>query len=76
MLILQNIKRSYSTLSSYELISKNLQSPYSLRATKEIPLFSVKHGIFKSSFFPATIIEWNKLDHYLRNAPSITAFKH
>ena len=33
------------------LIPQNFQSSYSLRATKEIPLFRVKHGFFKSSFF-------------------------
>ena len=32
-------------------ISKNFSSPHSFRATKEISLFRVKHGFFKSSFF-------------------------
>ena len=29
----------------------------------------------KVVFFPSTIIEWNNLDYYLRNAPSISAFE-
>ena len=44
-------------------------------ATNEIPLFRGKHGFFKISFFPSTIIEWNNLDYHLRNAPSISVFK-
>ena len=35
----------------------------------------MKHAFFKSSFFPSTIIKWNNLDYYLRNASSISAFK-
>ena len=30
----------------------------------------VKHGVFKSFFLHPTVIEWNNLDYYLRNAPS------
>ena len=59
----------------YNVISKNFQSSYSVRTTNEIPLFSVKHRFFKSSFFPSIIIEWNNLDYHLRNAPSISVFK-
>ena len=35
----------------HNFILKNFQSSYSLRTTKEILLFRVKHGSFKSSFF-------------------------
>ena len=57
------------------LIPQNFQVSYSLRTTNDIPLFRVKYGPFKSSFFPSTIIEWNNLDYHLRNAPSISVFK-
>ena len=73
MLVLQNLQRSHSYL--HNLIPKNVPYSYSLRATKEIPLFRVKHGFFKSYVFPSAIIEWNNLDHYLHNAPSLSAFK-
>ena len=60
----------------HNLIPKIFQSSYSLRTNKVIPSFRVKHGFFKSSFFPSKIIEWNNLDYYLRNALSISVFKH
>ena len=73
----------YPSLSTYlslviylhDLIPQNFRSPYSLGATKEINLFRVNHGFFKSSFFPSEITEWNNLDYYLSNAPSISAFE-
>ena len=55
----------------HNLILKNFQRSYSLRTTKEIPLFRVIYGFFKSSFLPSTIIEWNNFDYYSRNAPSL-----
>ena len=59
----------------HNVIPKNFQGSYSLRTTSEIPLCTVKHEFFKSSLFPSTIIEWNNLDYYLCNAPSISVFK-
>ena len=59
----------------HNLILKNFRSSYCLRTTNYIPSFRVKHGFFKSFFFPLAIIEWNNLDCHLRNAPSISVFK-
>ena len=53
----------------------NFQSSYSFRTANDIPSFRVKHGLFKSSFLPSTIIKWNNLDYHLRNAASISVFK-
>ena len=36
---------------------------------------NVKHNFFKNSFFPSTIIEWNKLDPEIRNSASFYSFK-
>ena len=30
--------------------------------TNDIPLMNIKHNFYKNTFFPSTIIEWNKLD--------------
>ena len=38
-------------------------------------LFSTKHNFFKNSFFPSSVIEWNKLDPNFRNATSLNLFK-
>ena len=52
----------------------SVQSPYSLRTTKKIPLFWMKQEFFKTIFFPSRMIEWNNVDHSLRNSPSVSAF--
>ena len=48
---------------------------YSLRTSDNIPCFNTKHNFFKNSFFPSTIIEWNKLDLTLRKYDSFNIFK-
>ena len=40
-----------------------------------ITLFHTKHKFFKNYFFPSTVIEWNELDHNLRSAAILSAFK-
>ena len=45
------------------------------RHKKSVLLFNVKHYYFKSSFFPSTVIEWNKLDCNIRNSESLALFK-
>ena len=48
---------------------------YRTRQCNKIPAINVKHDFFKNSFFPATIIEWNKLDWKIKNFESIETFK-
>ena len=43
---------------------------YVTRNVYGIPLIKIKHNIFKNTFFPYVIIEWNKLD------PNIGIFNH
>ena len=40
-----------------------------------IPHINVKHQFFKNSYFPSTIIEWNKLDSNIRNSETLNIFK-
>ena len=35
----------------------------------------MKHQFFKNSYFPSTIIEWNKLDSGIRNLKTLNIFK-
>ena len=56
-------------------IIPNLTRPYSTRNANNIPHFKVKHSFFKNTFFPSVIIEWNKLDPEIQNAPSLNIFK-
>ena len=50
-------------------------STQATRNCNSIPLFNVKHEYFRNSFFPSTVIEWNKLDNNIRNSESVSAFK-
>ena len=47
----------------------------STRNALNIPHFNTNRNFFQNSFFPSTITEWNKLDHGLRKAESLSVFK-
>ena len=49
--------------------------PYRTRQCNKILAINVKHDFFKNTFFPSTIIEWNKLDWKIKNSESIETFK-
>ena len=51
------------------------RSSYITRNSNEIPLFKTNHNFYKNSFFPSTTIEWNNLDHDLRNTEIYTLFR-
>ena len=46
---------------------------YRTRQYNKIPAINVK--LFKNTFFPSTIMEWNKLDWEIKNSESIVTFK-
>ena len=48
---------------------------YKTRQCNKIPAINVKHDFFKNTFFPSTVIEWNKLDWKIKNSESIETFK-
>ena len=51
-------------------------STYNTRKTNyNNPQFKIKHNIFRNSFFPFAIIEWNKLDPNIRKSESLNIFK-
>ena len=68
------ILKDQSPKHFFNIISK-LTRPYSTRNANNIPHFKVKHSFFKNTFFPSVIIEWNKLDPEIQNAPSLNIFK-
>ena len=49
--------------------------PYKTRNALKISHINVKHQFFKNSYFPSTIIEWNKLDSNIRNLEILNIFK-
>ena len=48
---------------------------YATRNVDNIPCFKIRNNLFKNSFFPSTIIEWNNLDPTLHNSKSFVVFK-
>ena len=58
----------------FNIIPK-LNRPYPRRNANDIPHFKVKHSFLKNTFFMSVIIEWNKLDPEIQNAPSHNIFK-
>ena len=60
--------------SLFDIIPKFL-STRTTRNHNNIPLFNVKHEYFRNSFFPSTVVGWNKIDNNIRNSISVSAFK-
>ena len=71
--LLQN-KKKESPSYLYHLIPKPLTS-YSTRNSENLPPIKANHSFFKNTFFPSTIIEWNKLDSNIRCSPSYKLFR-
>ena len=55
--------------------TRNVTHACATRNVDNIPCFKIRHNLFKNSFFPSTIIEWNNLDPTLRNSKSFVDFK-
>ena len=48
---------------------------YRTRQCNKIPAINVKHDFFKNTFFPSTLMEWNKLDWEIKSSESIATFE-
>ena len=68
--MIKNKSQSYL----YHLIPKQSTS-YSTRNSKNLPAIKANHCFFKNTFFPSTVIEWNKLDSNIRCSPSYKLFR-
>ena len=68
------ILKSQSPKYLYSIIPIHNMS-YRTRQCNKIPAINVKHEFFKNTFFPSTIMEWNKLDWEIKNSESIVTFK-
>ena len=58
----------------YHLIPTPLTS-YSTHNSENLPLIKAIHSFFKNTFFPVTIIGWNKLDSNIRCSPFYKVFR-
>ena len=73
MCLLFKLRKNKHLSYLFDIIAKVL----STRPTRNhnILLFNVKHEYFRNSFFPSTVIEWNKLDDNIQNLESVSTFK-
>ena len=74
ILLLQTFQQWTSLLSLFKLIPPR-SSTYVTRNIHNIPFLKTRHTFLKISFFPSTIIEWNKLVHNVRNSSSFSIFR-
>ena len=49
---------------------------YQTKHLSNIPSLSFKQNFFKNTFFPSTILEWNKVDASIRNLASCNVFEN
>ena len=68
------ILKSQSPKYLYSIIPIHNMS-YRTRQCNKIPAINVKHDFLKNTFFPSTIMEWNKLDWEIKNSENIATFK-
>ena len=59
----------------YVLIPDGI-SAYNTRNQDKIATYYCRTDLFKYSFFPYTIVEWNKLDNTIRNSKSFLIFRN
>ena len=50
-------------------------SSYATRNVDCVPLIKIKHNVFKNTFFPYAISEWNELHPAIQNAGCLGIFK-
>ena len=49
---------------------------YNTRLSQNVTAFCSKNDVFKYSFFPSTILEWNKLDRRIRQSTAMLSFRN
>ena len=69
------IFKSKSPQYLFKLIPEKTSS-YVTRNAENIPLFNIKHNVYKNSSFPLSIIECNNLDPKHRNSENFGNFKN
>ena len=73
--VFSKIYKNKSPFYLFKLIPEKTSS-YNMKNVDAIPLIKIKYNFFKNTFFPSTVIEWNKLDLTIWNAESFSVSKH
>ena len=58
------------------LIPINNQNRYNLRNISNVPLIHARTQLYKNSFLPSVIRDWNNLPDNIRMLPTLSSFKH
>ncbi len=58
-----------------DLIPQQIQNRYVLRNATDIPIIPCRTQLYRNSFLPSTILDWNRLAENIRTAPTLAAFK-
>ena len=75
LLLLYKMVNSNSPQYLSNLIPRPTQARYQLRNLDHIPLVHARTQLYKNSFLPATIRDWNSLPQSVRNSSSLEMFK-
>ena len=67
------ILKSKSPRYLFDIIPTKLRV-HNNRYCDNIPLLKIKHNYFRNSFFPSSIVEWNKLSWLVSNSENIRIF--
>ena len=73
--IFYKIKSTGLPLYLYELISRSSHL-YNTRSVKDVAMLYNRTDIFKYSYFPSTISEWNKLDLKVQQSKTLLTFRN
>ena len=63
------IIKTESLLYLFNLVPNNDRRQIT-RNLNNLPIFRVNHEYFKNTFLPPVVLEWNKLDCFIRNSSS------
>lgn len=69
------MKNNISPQFLTNLIPGQTQTRYSLRNNSDIPTVRCNTQLYKESFLPSVIRDWNALPEHIKNSPSLNAFK-
>ena len=58
------------------ILFHKLINSYNTHSSEDITTFYSRTDIFQYSFFPYTILEWNKLDNKIQQSKSVLAFRN
>ena len=80
MTMVPNVMPLFQTKKNLSYLFEIIPKALSTRIIRDhnniqYPFFHVKHEYIRNSFFPSTVVEWNKFDNNIRNLESVGLLK-